>query len=171
MFHISRGQNETFGETQVSLKLLKVKVTQQCLTLCDPMDSTVHGILQATILEWAAFLSSRGSYQPRYPALQADSLPAEPKGKPKNTGVGSLSLVQQIFLTQESNWGVLHCKWILYQLRYQGSRNIRKVFKILSVTKEISSTTCGSVPPFLLCLDLPLENHFVKNFCLTLKGR
>ena len=42
-------------------------------------------------------------------------------GKPKNTGAGSLSLLQQIFLTEESNWGLLHCKWILYQLSYQGS--------------------------------------------------
>ena len=43
--------------------------------------------------------------KPRSPALQADSLPAEPQGKPKNTAVGSLSLLQWIFLTQESNWG------------------------------------------------------------------
>ena len=41
--------------------------------------------------------------EPRSPALQADSLPAEPQGKPKYTGVGSLSLLQQIFPTQESN--------------------------------------------------------------------
>ena len=41
--------------------------------------------------------------------------------KPKNTGVGSLSLLQRIFLTQESNRGLLHCRRILYQLRYQGS--------------------------------------------------
>ena len=34
---------------------VKVKVTQSCLTLCDPMDYTVHGILQARILEWVAF--------------------------------------------------------------------------------------------------------------------
>ena len=40
--------------------------------------------------------------KPRSPTLQADSLPAEPQGKPKNTGVGSLSLLQQIFPTQES---------------------------------------------------------------------
>ena len=46
----------------------------------------------------------------RSPALQADSLPAEPPGKPKNTGVGSLSLLQQIFPTQESNQGLLHCR-------------------------------------------------------------
>ena len=57
--------------------------------------------------------------KPRPPALQADSLPAEPPGKPKNTGMGSLSLLQQIFPTQESNWGFLCCRWILYQLRYQ----------------------------------------------------
>ena len=54
-------------------------------------------------------------------ALQADSLPAEPEGKPKNTGVGSLSLLQGIFMTQELNSGLLHCRQILYQLSYQGS--------------------------------------------------
>ena len=42
-----------------------VQVTQSCLTLCDPMDYTVHGILQARILEWLAFPFSRGSSQPR----------------------------------------------------------------------------------------------------------
>ena len=44
---------------------VKVKVTQSCLTLCDPMDHTVLGILQARILEWVAFPFSRGSSQPR----------------------------------------------------------------------------------------------------------
>ena len=39
----------------------------------------------------------------------------------QNTGVGSLSFLQQIFLTQESNWSLLHCRQILYQLTYQGS--------------------------------------------------
>ena len=59
--------------------------------------------------------------KPRYPALQADSLPAEPQEKPKNTGVGIPSLLQQIFLTQGSNRGLLHCRQILYQLSYQGT--------------------------------------------------
>ena len=59
--------------------------------------------------------------EPRSPALQADSLLAESQGTPKSTGVGSLSLLQGIFLTQESNWSFLHCRWILYQLSYQGS--------------------------------------------------
>ena len=100
-----------------------MKVAQSCLTLCDPMHYTVHGILQARILDWVPFPFSRGSpeMEPRFPALQADSLPAEPQGKPKNTGVGSLSLLQGIFLTQESNWGLLHCREILYQLSYEGS--------------------------------------------------
>ena len=62
--------------------------------------------------------------EPRSPTLQVDSLPAKPQGKPKNAGVGSLSLLQQIFLTQESNQGLLHCRWILYQLSYQGSPEI-----------------------------------------------
>ena len=55
------------------------------------------------------------------PALQVDSLPAKPPGKPKNTGVGSLSLLQRIFLTQNSNRGLLHCRRILHQLSHQGS--------------------------------------------------
>ena len=55
------------------------------------------------------------------PALQVDSLPAEISGKPKNTGVGSLIFLQQIFLTQELNWDILHCRRILYQLNYQES--------------------------------------------------
>ena len=45
----------------------------------------------------------------------------EPQEKPKNIGVGSLSLFQRIFPTQESNQGLLHCRQILYQLSYQGS--------------------------------------------------
>ena len=58
---------------------------------------------------------------PRSPTLQVDSLPAEPQWKPKSIGVGSLSFLQGIFPTQESNQGLLHCRWILYQLSYEGS--------------------------------------------------
>ena len=71
---------------------VKVKVAQSCLTLCNPIYYTVHGILQARILEW----------------------------------VGSLSLLQEIFPTQESNQGLPHCRWILYQLSHKGSPRILK---------------------------------------------
>ena len=53
--------------------------------------------------------------------MQVDFLRAEPQGKPKNTGLGSLSLLQQIFPTQELNQGLLYCRQVLYQLSYQGS--------------------------------------------------
>ena len=121
-----------------------VKVVQSCLTLCDPMDYIFHGILQARILKWVAFSFSRGSPQPRdqtqvsliagwfftvwatreaqehwSPSLQADSLLSEPPGKPKNTGVGSLSLLQGIFPTQEWNWDFRHCRQVLYCLSHQ----------------------------------------------------
>ena len=46
-------------------KVKKVLVAQSCLTLCDPMDYTGHGILQARVLEWVAFPFSGGSSQPR----------------------------------------------------------------------------------------------------------
>ena len=46
-------------------KAVKVKVTQSCPTLCDPMDYIAHGILQARILKWVAVPFSRGSSQPR----------------------------------------------------------------------------------------------------------
>ena len=61
---------------------LTVKVAQSCPTLCNPMDYTVYGILQARILAWVAVLFSRRSSQPRSPASQANSLPVEPPGKP-----------------------------------------------------------------------------------------
>ena len=63
--------------------------------------------------------------EPRFPALQEDSLADEPLGKPKNTGVGRLCLLQGIFLTQESNHSLLHCRWFLYQSSHQVSSWIK----------------------------------------------
>ena len=82
------------------------------------------GIFHTRILEWVVVPSSKGSSypgaEPRSPTLQVDSSPSEPPGLPKNTGMGSLSLLQGNFLTQESNLGLLHCRHILYQLSYLG---------------------------------------------------
>ena len=87
-----------------------VKVTQWCLALCDPMDYTVYGILQARILELVALPFCRGSSQPR-DRTQVSHIAGEfftswATRKAKNTGVGSLSLLQGIFLIQESWTGV-----------------------------------------------------------------
>ena len=103
-----------------SLNHWSLSESESCSLVSDSVEYTVRGILQARILEWVAFPFSRGCSQPR-DWTQVDSLPAEPPGKPKNIGVGSLSLLQWIFPTQELNWGFLHYRWILYQLSYQGS--------------------------------------------------
>ena len=106
-------------------------VAQLCLILCDPMDCSPPG----SSVHWDSPGKNTGvgchallqedlpnpGIKPRSPTLQVDSLPTEPPGKPKNTGVGSLSLLQGIFLTQELNWGLLHHRQILYQLSHQGS--------------------------------------------------
>ena len=106
---------------------VKVKVAQSCLTLCDPMDNPWNSPGKNTGVD--SLIPSPGDLpnpgiEPRSPALQVDSLPAEPRRKPKNTRVGSLSLLQRIFPTQGSNWGLLLCRLILYQLSYQGSPNL-----------------------------------------------
>ena len=62
-----------------------MKIAQLSPTPRDPMDCTVHGILQTTILECSHSLLQvlpNPGIEPRSPALQADSLPAEPPGKP-----------------------------------------------------------------------------------------
>ena len=97
------------------------------------MDYKVHGILQARILEWVFFFPSpedlpNPGTEPRSPTLQENSLPAEPQVKPKNTEVGSLSLLQQIFLTQELNQGLLCCRQILYQLSYKGTKQQKPTY-------------------------------------------
>ena len=97
-----------------------MKVAQSCLTLCNHWNSPGQEY-------WIGYhFSSPGNLpnpeiEPMSPALQVDSLPAEPQMKAKNTGVGSVFLLQWIFLTQESNWGLQHCRWIFCQLNYEES--------------------------------------------------
>ena len=57
--------NVAFFLFTLSSRTVKVKVAQSCPTLCDPIDYTVHGILQARILEWVGFPFSRASSQPK----------------------------------------------------------------------------------------------------------
>ena len=102
------------------VKWSEMKVTQSCLTLCDPMDHTVHGILQVRILEWVTFPFSRTSSQPRdrtqVSHVAEGFFTSWATRKAKNTVLSSLSLLQRIFLTQESNQGLLHCRQIPTEL-------------------------------------------------------
>ena len=79
-----------------------------CVYMCVYIPMCVYTCVYLFIyLEWVAFPFSRGTSPPR------DHIQI-PQGKPKNTGVGSLSLLQWIFLTQELNQGLLNCRQILY---------------------------------------------------------
>ena len=85
--------------------------------------SSVHGILQARILEWVAMPSSRGIFPTQgsntsLPHYRWILYHLNYQGNPR-IQVGSLTFLQWIFPTQESNQGLLHCRWILYQLRHQ----------------------------------------------------
>ena len=103
-------------------------VTLLCPTLCVPVDcsppgSSVHtdspgentGVGCHALLQ-EIFPTQESN--PGLPALQTDSLPFETPGKPKNSRVGSLSLLQGNFSILKLNWGLLHCWRILYQLSY-----------------------------------------------------
>ena len=89
------------------------------------MDYTVHGILQARILEWVAYPFSRGSSQPRDQTqishIAGGFFTIWATRETQEYWRGSLYLLQGIFLTQESNRDLLHCRQILYQLSYQES--------------------------------------------------
>ena len=85
------------------------EVTQSCLTLCDPVDcslpgSSIHGILQARILEWVVISFSRDlsnpGIEPGSPSLQTDALPSEPPGNPM---IYLLGWLQKIFLSENAN--------------------------------------------------------------------
>ena len=86
-----------------------------------PLGSSVHGNSPGKNTGVGCHALSKPGIEPRSPTLLADSSLTEPAGKPKNTGVHSLSLLQGNFPTQESNWGLLLCRWLLYQLSYQVS--------------------------------------------------
>ena len=105
------------GEAEIGLHLSSLtdtcvhasSVTWSCPTLCDPKDcsppgSSVHGILQARILEWVAISSSKGSSQPRdrncVSCLQAASLPLSQQGRPlTDTDFSSMPTVVRAELT------------------------------------------------------------------------
>ena len=72
---------------------VKLKVTQSCPTLCNPINYTVHGIHQVRILDWVTIHNSRflpnPGIEPKSPTFQEVSLSVEPQGESKNTIVVS----------------------------------------------------------------------------------
>ena len=97
-------------------------------TLCDPRDTEPT----RRLCPWSSPSKNTGvgcpppdvpnpGIKPKSPSLQVNSLPSELPGRPENIEVGSLSLLQGIFPTQELNQSLLHSSRILHQLSYQGS--------------------------------------------------
>ena len=109
----------------------EIQTGPAALTLIFPCSSRVG--LRPLLL-----CKNRGSSQPRdqtqVSCVAGGFFTSWATRETKNAGVGSLSLLQWIFLTQELNWGLLHCRQIRNQLSYQGSllREPRGVFNFLS---------------------------------------
>ena len=138
-----------WGGADVIIVEIKVKVTQSCPTLCDPMNYTVCEILQAIILEWVAFPFSKGSSQPgiesRSPTLQVDSLLAEPQGSPR-----ILQWITYPFSRESSqsrNWTRVSCT----EGRFFANWAIRENFKATNLKMKKVKQIMG---------------HYVELFCL-----
>ena len=132
---------------------VKVKIAQLCLTLCDPIDYTVHGILQTRILEWVAFPFFRESSQPRdwtqVSGVAGGFFTSWATREAQEIWSGSLSLLQWIFLAQESNRGLLHCRLIIYQLSYKGSmESINTLYTFSSVIKDTPQRVLANMKSF-----------------------
>ena len=93
--------------------------------------------------------------EPTSPASQEDSLLPESPRKPKNTVVGSLSLLQRIFPTKELNQGLLHCRQILYQLKLTAMLTAGLLYvtsPVLTYLRMQSSYLLATFLQFFLCL-------------------
>ena len=122
-------------QTPLSMQSLQARILEWVAMLSSrilEVESESHSVVSDSVIPWNSPGQNTGlgklfpspgdlpnlGIKPSSPTFQPDSLPYEPLGKPKNTGVGSLSLLQWIFPTQELNSSLLHCRWILYQLSY-----------------------------------------------------
>ena len=145
---------------------------------CSPPDSSVHGDSTGknTGVGCHALLGifPTQGLNPGLPHWRWIFLSFEPPGKPKNTGVGSLSLLQGNFLTQELNWGLLNCRWILYQLSYLRSMQGFSFLQMLSKSCylifwiiPILTDTKRYLTMVLICISLitsNIEHIFVYPF-------
>ena len=117
-FAITSPTARIYLSLEVKRKLLSHALLFATLWTIQPMEFSRPEYCRGQPFPSPGHLPNSG-IRPRSPTLQLDSLPAEPQGKPTNTVVGSLSLLQGSFLTQASNQGFLHCRQILYYERSQ----------------------------------------------------
>ena len=114
-FSHQQWKGPTVSKLSAITLLVKCK-SLSCVWLFATPWTQVHGILQPRILEWVAFLFSRGFSHPRDRTQVSRIAGRFFTSWATREAQESLSLLQWIFPTQESNQGLLHCRWILYQL-------------------------------------------------------
>ena len=141
------------------------------------------GLLQARILEWVTMPSSRKSSQPRdwteVSHIAGGFFTTRTTRKPKNTGVGSLSLLQGIFPTQGSNRGLWHCRQILYKLSHKGSPRILEWVAY----PFTSRSSWPRIQPGVFCITagfftnwvikeakVEKDNHYIYTSCFKRQG-
>ena len=121
----SPGQNTGVCSLSLLQGIFPTQGLNPGLSCCRQILYTLSNQGSPGVLQWVAYPFSSGSSQPRsqtgVSCIAGGFFTSWATGKLKNAGAGSLSLLQWIFPTQESNQGLLHCRWILYQLSYQGS--------------------------------------------------
>ena len=140
----------------------EVKVTESCPTLCDPINWSME-FSRPEHWSGQSFpppvdLPNPG-IEPRSPTLQADSLPAEPQWKPMNPGVGSLSLLQQIYPNPGigffTNWAIRETQApynFIFIFAYAGSLLLCRLFS----SGDVWASCCGDFccrPQALECAD------------------
>ena len=133
------------GSRSVLSQKIQEKAVQSCLTLCDPMDYTVCGILQARILEWGAFLSSRRSSQPRDRTRVfhiAGSLLVSYQGSPQDTE-------EQVKYTtrKQATFSIGQITWFLKQITVvKKKEEIRRKEWLAEENRDLKDlTSCHNV--------------------------
>ena len=162
--------------TRSQVYRVKVKVPQSCPTLCDPMDYTVHGILQAGILEWGAVPFSRGSSQPRdrtqVSRTAGGFFTSWATGKPKNTGVGrGYDSICKQFESTNNSWYYYLVWWLLWE-EFTGKAQDGENFSMWMLSYIVCSF-CQNVPNSscilrsLLCVYIIFQYKFCSHaYCI-----
>ena len=145
---------------------MHAKLLQLCLTLCNPMDhslpgSSIHGILQARILEWVAMCSSRGSSQ----HWQVGSLPLVPPGKQSNESPTIKSLrPSKLELWKSSSF--LSFLWegeLLWYNCYPVCGMVAQLVKNLPAMQKTQVQSLGWKDPVGEGNDNPLQYSYLEN--------
>ena len=133
-------------------------------TVCSPLGSSDRGNAPSKNTGVGCHALLQGVFpnqgiEPMPPTLQASAR----AGKSKNTGVGGLPLLQRVFLTQESNQGLLHWRWVLYQLSYRGSPFCHKNTQKFIINFENVKFKEGTSLVVQLRIHLPMQGIWVRS--------